>query len=227
VTSTVAVPEVPAHFVSAFTRFSIEIQQDGTRLVEILQEILTDALVQKQEVACATGTGVGEPEGLVTGLAAVAASVVAPTTAETYGKLDPIKIQNSLDPRWQQNASFLASMAILNETAVFELSTGGSILYPDVRNGRMLGRDVREWSLLDSVYSAAATAAHNYLLAYGDWKKAYLIADRIGSSFEVVPHLFNASGNPTGERGAWLYARTGGGVIVPEAGRLLDIPTTA
>ena len=211
---------------SVFTRFSVELQQDGTRVVETLGEILADAAMRKQEQALCTGTGVGEPLGLVTGLANVAASVVAPTTSEVYGKLDPIKIQNDLAARWQSRASFLAALTILNETAVFQVGTDGPLLYPDVRNGRMLGRDVREWSEMDSSIDAAATA-NNRVLAYGSWRDCYLIADRIGSSLEIVPHLFDSSGNPTGERGAWFYQRVGGGVIVPEAGRLLDVVTAA
>jgi predicted phage gp36 major capsid-like protein len=101
------------------------------------------------------------------------------------------------------------SLKLLNETAVFELSTGGSILYPEVRNGRMLNRNVYEMSTLDSVYDAAATAAQNYLALYGDWRKCFLIADRIGTSMEVIPHIFNSSGNPTGERGGWLTPAPG------------------
>jgi HK97 family phage major capsid protein len=90
----------------------------------------------------------------------------------------------------------------------------------------MLGRNVYEMSTLDDAYDAAVTAT-NYVLAYGSWKQCFLIADRIGTSMEIIPHLFNSSGNPTGERGAWTYARTGSGVIIPEAGRILNVATTA
>jgi HK97 family phage major capsid protein len=227
VTPSVAVPEVPVHFLSVFTKFSLEIEQDGLRLLENLQEIQTDAAITKTETAYATGTGVGEPAGLVTGLAAVAASVIAPTTAEVFGKLDLIKLQNDLGPRFQPNASFLLALKMINEAAVLEISAGGSLAYPEIRNGRALNRAVYEMSTVDSAYDAAVTQAHNYLALYGDWRKCFLIADRVGSSvLEVIPTIFNSSGNPTGERGCWYHTRTGSGVIVPEAGRVLDIPTT-
>ena len=81
-------------------------------------------------------------------------------------------------------------------------------------------------STLDGDYNAAVTA-DNYVLLYGDWQEAYVVADRIWASLEIIPHLFGPNGRPTGEWGAWLYARVGADVIVPEAGRVLNVATTA
>jgi predicted phage gp36 major capsid-like protein len=44
---------------------------------------------------------------------------------------------------------------------------------------------------------------------------------------ELVPHLFGSDRRPTGQLGALLWFRTGSDVAVPQAFRLLFIPTTA
>ena len=78
---------------------------------------------------------------------------------------------------------------------------------------------------MDGAINASASE-NNYVLVYGDFSQM-VIVDRIGASLEIVPHLFGSSRRPTGQRGALLWARTGSDVIVPQAFRLLSIPTTA
>ena len=50
--------------------------------------------------------------------------------------------------------------------------------------------------------------------------------DRIGAVLEVVPHLLGANRRPTGDRGAFLWFRTGSNVTTINAFRLLNIATT-
>ncbi len=52
---------------------------------------------------------------------------------------------------------------------------------------------------------------------------AYRIIDRVGLSVELVPHLLGSNRRPTGQRGLYCYGRTGGGVIVPDALRVLKV----
>ena len=79
---------------------------------------------------------------------------------------------------------------------------------------------------LDYEINAAATA-NNYVMAYGDFAAGFVIVDRIGTTLELVPNLLGANGRPTGQRGALLWYRTGSDVVVPQALRMLDVPTTA
>lgn len=66
----------------------------------------------------------------------------------------------------------------------------------------------------------------DYVLLYGDFTN-FVIVDRVGTTMELVPHLFGANQRPTGQRGALLWFRTGSDVVIPNAFRLLDVPTTA
>lgn len=178
------------------------------------------------DAAYTTGSGIGEPKGFVTSVAAVPGSVVLPGTAETLKADDVYALQNALPPRFQPNARFAGNLSILNLLRDME-SGNGALKFPSLQDSppTLLGRPAHEHSNMDSAWNPAATA-HNYVLAYGDWSQ-FLIVDRIGATFERVDHLFGQNRRPTGERGGLLCWRTGSDVLVPNAFRLLDIQTTA
>lgn len=57
-----------------------------------------------------------------------------------------------------------------------------------------------------------------------DFQAGYLIADRLGMSVELIPHLFGATNRfPTGQRGLFAIWRTGGGVTAANALRYLEV----
>ena len=89
----------------------------------------------------------------------------------------------------------------------------------------LLGRSVYENSNMDGAINTGATET-NYPLLYGDFAAGMVIVDRVGSTLEVVPHLFGANRLPSGQRGALLWFRTGSDVVIPNAFRLLSIPTS-
>lgn len=80
----------------------------------------------------------------------------------------------------------------------------------------LLGRGVYEMSNADGTI-----AAGKRLSVYGDFRSGFTIVDRWPSSLELIPHLFGENRRPTGQRGAFLYARTGSDVVVPNAFRML------
>ncbi len=79
----------------------------------------------------------------------------------------------------------------------------------------LLGRPAHELSNMDN-----AVAAGKSLLVYGDFSQ-YVITQRVGSSLELILHLFGANRRPTGQRGAWLWARYGADSINDAAFRML------
>ena len=49
------------------------------------------------------------------------------------------------------------------------------------------------------------------LIVAGDFSN-YGIVDRLGTTAELIPHLFGAANRfPTGQRGLYVYGRTGAG----------------
>jgi HK97 family phage major capsid protein len=67
-----------------------------------------------------------------------------------------------------------------------------------------LGRPTYEAEEMDGTLGTG----NDYVLCYGDFD-AYVIADRLAMSVEVIPWLFGANNRPTGQRGLWGWYRTG------------------
>jgi hypothetical protein len=66
-------------------------------------------------------------------------------------------------------------------------------------------------------------ATTNKIAIYGDFSN-FLIADRIGGTIELIPHLFGATSRfPMGQRGLYYYWRVGSDVLVQNAFRYLEV----
>ena len=78
--------------------------------------------------------------------------------------------------------------------------------------------------MYESPYFTAftATTAHQNVLVVGDFSQ-FVIADRVGLTVELIPHLFGATnGRPTGQRGWFAYKRVGSDSVDDSAFRLLQ-----
>jgi HK97 family phage major capsid protein len=192
--------------------------------------VLLDARDRHEGTAFTLGDGSGKPKGLITAVAADAGSIVAPTTAEAFAVADIYKVAAALPARHQANASWMANHIL--EYAIRQMATGDGAnhaFWADLGQGTpptLLGKSWRGCSDMDATFSAAATAAHNYLLLFGDLKK-YQIVDRVGATTETIPHVMGADGRPKLVRGLVLLWRAGADCLDTNAFRLLDIPTSA
>jgi HK97 family phage major capsid protein len=63
-------------------------------------------------------------------------------------------------------------------------------------------------------------AGNDPVLLYGDFSN-FVVSQRIGSSVELIPHLFGSNLRPTGQRGMYAYARYGADSINDSAFRML------
>lgn len=226
---TLASPSIPVHKGDAFVPFSFEVGGDGVNFLSELSKLLVDGAEQLNATAYTTGSGSGQPTGLITKLVASAGTVslIPPAVAETLGAADAYTVQNALPPRFQPNAQWCANLAIINALRQFE-TTNGALKFPSLQDNppRLLGRAMNELSNMDGSINPSATET-NYPMVYGDFAAGMVIVDRLGSTLELVPHLFGGNGRPTGQRGALLWFRTGSDVVIPNAFRLLSIPTAA
>lgn len=214
---------IPVHFGDVFVPYSYEVGMDARNFLQELTGVMADAADQLQATAFTTGSGTGQPKGFVTALAGTASEINSGGT-EALVAADAYTLQNALPPRFQQNAQWVANIATINTFAQFETGNG-ALKFPEIGSDRLLRKPLNELSNMDGAINAAATA-NNYVLAYGDWRN-FVIVDRIGSQLEFIPNLVGANGRPTAQRGAFLWFRTGSDVVVPQAFRLLDVPTTA
>jgi HK97 family phage major capsid protein len=212
-----AEPSIPNYKGSVFVPFSVELQGDAIGLMGELGRLLHDGFTQLLNTALTTGSGTGQPTGIVTALAG-GSSQVNTATNDTLVSADVYSLQNALPPRFQPNAKWCGSLAILNLLRQME-TTNGALKFPSLQNDppTLLGRDVRELSNMTGVITGSQ---NNELLVYGDFTN-YVITQRVGSSIELIPHLFGANRRPTGQRGVWLWARYGADSVNDNAFRLL------
>jgi HK97 family phage major capsid protein len=70
-------------------------------------------------------------------------------------------------------------------------------------------------------FERAGIATADYVLLYGDFSN-YVIADRVGTRLELVPHLVGTNRRPTLQRGFILWGRVGADSVNDNAFRLLN-----
>jgi HK97 family phage major capsid protein len=128
-------------------------------------------------------------------------------------------LQSKLPPRFQPDSSWCANISILNAMRQME-TTNGALKFLSLQNDppTLLGRNVYELSNMDSTIDAGQ---ENYILLLGDFDE-FVIVDRFPASIELIMNLFGTNRRPTGQRGAFLWARTGSDSVVDGAFRLLN-----
>ncbi|MGI8313331.1 phage major capsid protein [Saccharopolyspora hattusasensis] len=217
---TVAQPEITPTRVHGFVPFSIEVDGDWPQLRSEIAMMLADAKDQEEATSFVTGTGTGTaPQGVVTGVAAVAGSRV--DGGATFDASDVYALESALGPRYRSNGRYLANKAIYNLIRQFD-TQGGAQLWERIGAGQpseLVGYPAHEASAMDGVINTGT----NDILLFGDFSK-FAIVDRVGMSVELVPHLFGTTANyPTGQRGLYAIWRNTSKVLVPDAFRLLRV----
>ncbi|WP_293308872.1 phage major capsid protein [Mycolicibacterium sp.] len=224
---TFAQPDVEVHKAQGFVPISIEALADEANVTAEVARLLSFGKDTLEASAFITGSGNGQPKGIVTALDGTSAEI-SPATAETFALADVYGTYDALPARHRASGSWLANNLIYSRIRQFDTS-GGAGLWETVGNGRpsqLLGRPVGEAEAMDGSINAAATA-DNFVLLFGDFSN-YVIADRIGMTVEFIPHLFATGNNrPSGQRGWFAYYRVGANVVDPGAFKLLNIATTA
>lgn len=214
---TIAAPTVTTFRQQAFVPFSMELDQDWSSLARELQMLLLDASEQVDATAFVKGSGTGQPEGIATALTG-GASAVPTASADALVAADVYGLQSALPPRFQPRAQWAANLTTINELAQFETGNGAKV-FPEIAQNQLLRKPLHEASHLDAA-GDTASAGNDKVAIYGDWSN-YLIAERVGATIELVPHLFGANQMPTGQRGLYLFRRVGADVLVPNAFRML------
>lgn len=218
---TLAQPAIPIYKAAGFVPVSIEAAQDMQNGAQEIARLLAAGKDDLEAAAFATGSGVGQPTGIVTALTG-GSSVVASAAADTLAIGDIYALQGALPARYRSNAAWLSTNATYNKIRQFD-TNGGAGLWETIgadRPAALLGRPVGEAEAMDGVITAGAD---NYMAVYGDFQN-YVIADRIGMTVEFIPHLFHTGNNrPSGSRGWYAYYRVGADSVNDGAFRMLNV----
>ncbi len=201
-----------------FVPISIEALADEQNVAQEVASMIAFEADHLESVAFVTGSGTNQPQGIVTALSG-GSSVVNTTSADLFGLVDLYALDGALPARYRFRASWLAHRKIYNAVRQFDTSGGAALwtqLGADVP-GMLIGKGAYEAEAMAS----AASGTNLKFLIFGDFNN-YVIADRIGTTVEFIPHLFGASGRPTGQRGWFAYKRVGADSVNDGAFRMLN-----
>jgi HK97 family phage major capsid protein len=220
--TTFAQPSIPNYTARGFVPISIEALQDEQNVAQEVAKLLAMGKDSLEASAFSTGTGSGQPTGIITALVASSPTVIVNSVgSDAFAIADVYALNGALPARYRSNASWLANNLIYNKIRQFD-TAGGAGLWAylgDGRPGQLLMGNVLESEGVDGTYGSG----ENYVLVYGDFQH-YVITDRIGLTVEFIPHLFHTSNNrPSGQRGWFAYYRTGADSVSDGAFRLLDV----
>lgn len=213
-TPSMAQPAWDVQKASGYIEASFETIQD-TDLGSEVAMLFNDARDTLEATAFATGTGGGEPYGVVTRCQSLGAYVFGDSGSTVEKEVvisDLFALDNALGPRWRQNASFVANKTVWNQVRQLSPQGQGSNFWVTLGGGqpdRLIGYPVYESSAMDSI---VASGSQDDVILLGDFRNGYRIYDRLGATMAFNPFVVGGSRRPTGNAGWLFYWRVAGDV---------------
>lgn len=213
-------PSIPVYKGQAYVQVSHEVAADAPTLANEIATMIAFEKDRLESVAFVTGSGSGEPTGIITALTG-GSSVVASAATDTFALGDVYALDAALPARFAANGSWLAHRAIYNKIRQFDTG-GGNALWGQFADGRrteLLGRPNYVSEAMDSSITALSD---NLVLLFGDFQN-FVVVDRIGTTMRFIPDTFGANGRPTGQSGWLAYWRVGSDSVNDAAFKLLNV----
>lgn len=206
-------PAIPVHKAFAWVVGSYEALAD-TNFAGQLGRLIADAKARLDGAAYATGSGSGQPTGLVTKAVATTASRVASVGA-TISAADVFNVSNAASPRHAGQSEWFANKSVFNTIRQFSTVTSGGAFWTDMGVGipnQLLGVSTHEESSMDPQKSGTTST----LLVLAD-PKSYYVIDRVGLTMKYNDMIMSTTTNtPLGQAGWAAFWRTGGDLTAPE-----------
>ena len=219
--STFAQPSVKTHKAQALIPFSIEIEMDYPGFAAEMSTLLSDGYMDLLANKMMTGTGTIEPFGLFV----ATTTTVDVTTDNTFGAPDLDKVWAALPEKHRANASWVMNVDVENDIRGFGSGTATSRYTVNQTAEGINLLNGKRVILSDYAPTWTGTDGANILIV-GDLRR-YVVAQRIGMTVELVPHLTSTGNNrPNGTRGLYAFARVGANVVDGGAFRKLKNITT-
>ena len=214
-------PTVTVRTARGFVPISVEAYMDENNVTAEVGRLLAQGKDDLEATVFVTGAAaITEPIGLLDplgGVPATAGDIVPSAVADTVAIDDLFTVHGSLPARYRQRAAWLATNAFYNTIRALDPSVYANLA--DGLSNTLLGRSTYEAEAMDGVVTAGA---ENYMAVFGDFSN-YVIADRIGTVVEFIPHLFGANQRPTFQRAWAAYYRVGAGIVNPGGFRVYNV----
>ena len=206
----VGLEELPAHEYYALVDISEQDLEDTVFNLEAeMQSEFAEQFAKAEGTAFVTGNAVGKPEGFMTNgdVAEVVTGSASAITADSLLTLvHSIKAEYSRIGTFVFNRSTLAAIRKLKDTAGQYVFQAGMMLTGGVTN-TILGQPYVEATDMPS------EGSNTFPVAFGDFRRAYMIVDRTQMAVLRDPFTQATSGNVR----YIARRRVGGQVILPEA----------
>ena len=199
-------------------KVSVELLQDNAFDIRgLITRSLGTRIARQQAKDWLNGTGVGQPEGLLTNKS-VSASI-ASTTVPTYGEL--VTFVHSVDPAYRDGSVFILNDKSLGaiqgivdgqQRPIFLPAYTGN-LGSALPTGTLLGYPV----VIDQAMPDIAASGSTKWLAFGKMDEAYVIRRVLGTQLVVLNELYAANG----QVGFLAFERADGCVQDPNAYSIL------
>jgi len=164
------------------------------------------------------GTGHGEAEGFLVNAEVIANGVTQTAGSNVIVADDMVSLQYSLKSGYRRNATWvMAGGTVKTVRLLKEATTNAFIWQPGLQLGQpssLLGNPV-----LECVDMPSGLVDNQYEVAYGDFRRGYLIGDRIAIEVQRLIEKYAEFG----EIGFMFRKRFNGQVVLAEAIKLLKI----
>jgi HK97 family phage major capsid protein len=220
-TSTFAELEYPAKTLIAEPEATQEALEDAaTNVDELLSEEAQYEFSESESVAYIGGNGVNQPKGIL-GYDFVAnaswtwgkVGYIATGADGAFASSGPadvvVRTPLELKAAYRQNASWLLNRTTIGQTRTLK-ATDGHYLWAEGDVSKMIPNTLAGYVVNEDEHMPSI-ASNAHAMAFGDWKRAYLIVDRLGFTVLRNPYL-----NPPYVR-FHMRKRVGGGVKMFEA----------
>lgn len=209
----------------AHVQLSMEAAMDSDFSSE-LSMLFSDARDRLEATAFATGTGSGQPYGIVTELQLVTASRVAGSSGAAGAAdlviADIFGLVSALPPRHRPNASWVAEMTTWNAVRRLGSNANAANFWTDLGAALpsiLLGRPVYESSAMDSTI---VSGSNDDVIIFGEFSN-YGIVDRVGMSVLYNPLVLGSNRRPNGEVAWTAFWRVGARCKNANAFRMLRV----
>lgn len=210
--------DVPVHELVADVRFSMANLEDSA--FDLEAEVKTEFAEQfgvAEGLAFVSGDGKKRPEGFLSAAGSGAVNSLAATTVTGDGIID---LKHSIKTAYAKAGAFLLNRKTLRETRKLKDLNGAYIWMPGLANNRPNSIDGDPYAEMPDMADPGAGAK---VMAYGDWKRAYRIFDRIQMSV-IRDGLTLAS---SGQVKFIARRRVGGQVVLAEAFSVMTCSASA
>jgi len=198
-----------------------ELMDTDVALESIVADSFSRAIAEAEDTAFVIGTGHAneQPEGILNG------SMVARVEAGQAGAIsadDILKLIYEVPAQYRRNGVLIVNSKTELALRLLKDSNGQYLWQPSLQQGRpdtFAGYPIYNQEDVPEI-PAAGTAAD--VAIFGDIRSGYRIIDRLGMTVQRLVELYAESGLV----GFKVHYRVGGGVIRPDALRILRVPAS-